>query len=393
MNLRNRVISAGLALALACPLALAPVTALADPASELEAAAQRLEELGEQLTDTRDQLALAVQELEQTDYEIAEKSAQVEQGRAELSELQAQLGMEMRGSYKSGSATLLDFLLGSTSAEDLASRVYYLDKISQRKAEDIETVRTLASQLEQEISDLEGRQDAQSQLVSSLREQEDAYEAQVAEARDVYESLDAEARAAVAEQASDNVAAAVQAVETSQSQEAATSGSEGTGGGTQATTDDGQTQQQGGGEAQAPETDAGTGAESAPEATPEPEPDPQPSQPSAPAGGGVSTALAQVGKPYSYGATGPDAFDCSGLVCYSFGYALGRDTYSMISSLQSLGRWKTSMDELSYGDLVFPSTGHVGIYLGGGMMVHASSPGVGVVVAPVYSFIGGGSYY
>ena len=65
----------------------------------------------------------------------------------------------------------------------------------------------------------------------------------------------------------------------------------------------------------------------------------------------------------------------------------------MISSLQGAGRWKTSMDELSYGDLVFPSSGHVGIYLGGGTMVHASRPGVGVVVSSVYSFIGGGSYY
>lgn len=100
-----------------------------------------------------------------------------------------------------------------------------------------------------------------------------------------------------------------------------------------------------------------------------------------------------MGKPYAYGSAGPDAFDCSGLVCYSYGYALGRDTYSMISALQGAGRWKTSMDELSYGDLVFPSTGHVGIYIGSGMMVHASSPGVGVVTAPVYAFVGGGSYY
>lgn len=65
----------------------------------------------------------------------------------------------------------------------------------------------------------------------------------------------------------------------------------------------------------------------------------------------------------------------------------------MISSLQATGDWKTSLDQLNYGDLVFPHSGHVGIYLGNGQMVHASRPGVGVVVGPVYSFYGGGSYY
>ena len=393
MKLRNRVMSAGLAALLAGPLALAPATALADPASELDAASQRLEELGGQLSETQEQLSRAVSELEETDYGVAEKSAQVDETRAELGERQAQLGTEMKSTYKSGAASLLEFVLGSTSADDLVSRVYYLDKMAEQKADAIEGVRALAEQLEQEVADLEARQATQEELVAELRDQVSSYESQVAEARGVYESLDAEARAAVAAQASENVAAAVQAVETNQAQDALV-GDQGASQGEVAEQDP----QRGAGEAGG--NDQGGGQQTPPaeetpepEPQPEPEPEPDPGQPSAPAGGGVSTALEQVGKPYGYGSAGPNAFDCSGLVCYSYGYALGRDTFSMISSLQGAGRWKTSMDELSYGDLVFPSSGHVGIYLGGGMMVHASSPGVGVVVSSVYSFIGGGSYY
>ena len=99
-----------------------------------------------------------------------------------------------------------------------------------------------------------------------------------------------------------------------------------------------------------------------------------------------------IGVPYEWGGASASGVDCSGLVCYSYGYARGRTTYDMIDSLKSTGDWKTSMDELQVGDLVFPSDGHVGIYIGGCQMIHAPYPGRTVCIASVYSFIGGGSY-
>ena len=99
-----------------------------------------------------------------------------------------------------------------------------------------------------------------------------------------------------------------------------------------------------------------------------------------------------IGVPYVWGGTSASGVDCSGLVCYSYGYKRGRTTYDMIGSLQATGDWKTSMSELSVGDLVFPSSGHVGIYIGNGQMIHAPSPGRTVCIASVYSFIGGGTY-
>ena len=64
----------------------------------------------------------------------------------------------------------------------------------------------------------------------------------------------------------------------------------------------------------------------------------------------------------------------------------------MISSLQASGDWKTDICQLSYGDLIFTDYGHVGIYLGGGTMVHAPRPGYSVCTTNIWSFIGGGSY-
>lgn len=56
------------------------------------------------------------------------------------------------------------------------------------------------------------------------------------------------------------------------------------------------------------------------------------------------------------------------------------------------GDWKTSLDQLQVGDLVFPSTGHVGISIGNGQMIHAPYPGRTVCIASVCRFIGGGTY-
>ena len=106
----------------------------------------------------------------------------------------------------------------------------------------------------------------------------------------------------------------------------------------------------------------------------------------------VQTAYAQVGKPYVYGASGPNSFDCSGLVIYCYGNKYGHGTGYMISGIKRAGNWKTSLSELKYGDLVFPSSGHVGIYIGNNQMIHAANPSQGVVITSVYAFYGGGSY-
>ncbi len=97
-------------------------------------------------------------------------------------------------------------------------------------------------------------------------------------------------------------------------------------------------------------------------------------------------ALQFVGYPYVYGGSSPSGFDCSGLtsyVCKQFGYSINRTASNQLNNGVSV-----SKDQLQAGDLVFfrqngstKPASHVGIYIGNGQYVHASTPGVGVIIS------------
>ncbi|MFI1398893.1 NlpC/P60 family protein [Streptomyces sp. NPDC020681] len=97
----------------------------------------------------------------------------------------------------------------------------------------------------------------------------------------------------------------------------------------------------------------------------------------------VAYAYGALGKPYVWGATGPSSYDCSGLTqaaWRSAGVSLPRTTYTQINAGQRVSR-----SQLAPGDLVFFYSGisHVGLYIGGGKMIHAPRPGAPVRVAPI----------
>lgn len=92
-------------------------------------------------------------------------------------------------------------------------------------------------------------------------------------------------------------------------------------------------------------------------------------------------AMSKIGKPYRYGAAGPNAFDCSGLVQWTYqqiGVSLPRTSRAM----SQVGR-PVSRAELQPGDLIFfyRPVSHVAIYVGNGKIVHASTSGSPVKVS------------
>ena len=97
----------------------------------------------------------------------------------------------------------------------------------------------------------------------------------------------------------------------------------------------------------------------------------------------IQAALSRIGSPYTWGGSGPNAFDCSGLVMWSFQQA----GISLPHSSQALaqGGQPVAQDQMQPGDLVtyYSDASHVAIYIGDGMMVHASTYGTPVRVAPV----------
>ncbi len=105
----------------------------------------------------------------------------------------------------------------------------------------------------------------------------------------------------------------------------------------------------------------------------------------------LAFARAQVGKSYVYGATGPNAYDCSGLTGAAYrsaGISLPRTARAQFGVGQ-----RVSLGQLQPGDLVFYYSGisHVGMYVGNGMIVHAANPRSGITYASVTSmpFMGG----
>ncbi|CEJ75170.1 cell wall hydrolase [[Clostridium] sordellii] len=103
----------------------------------------------------------------------------------------------------------------------------------------------------------------------------------------------------------------------------------------------------------------------------------------------VNMAYSKLGSPYVWGAEGPNTFDCSGLTSYVFRNAAGVSLPRTSGSQYGVGT-SVSKANLQPGDLVFFATGgggisHVGIYVGGGQMIHAPQTGDVVKVSNINS--------
>ena len=108
----------------------------------------------------------------------------------------------------------------------------------------------------------------------------------------------------------------------------------------------------------------------------------------------INFALAQLGKPYQWGAAGPGAYDCSGLVQAAYariGVQLPRTTYDQVN----VGSPIYSTDELQPGDLLFipgsngtpQAPGHVGMYLGDNLLIQAPETGQVVKLSPISQWL------
>lgn len=108
---------------------------------------------------------------------------------------------------------------------------------------------------------------------------------------------------------------------------------------------------------------------------------PQVQQASQGAAAAIASARAELGKPYVWGASGPDSFDCSGLTAWAWGHA-GVNLPHSAAAQQGMGS-SVGRSELQPGDLVFFGSPayHVALYIGGGLIIHAPTTGDVVKIA------------
>jgi uncharacterized protein YycO len=99
----------------------------------------------------------------------------------------------------------------------------------------------------------------------------------------------------------------------------------------------------------------------------------------------IAFARQQIGKPYRFGAVGPNQWDCSGLVVGAFKAGAGKTLPHFTGTLVTLGT-AVSKAQLQPGDLVFPDYHHVQIYTGNGMVVEAPRTGLNVREVKMWGF-------
>jgi len=304
-----------------------PGTAAADPADETDPArvATLVAEAEHELEVVTEELNEAKVQLESQQAAVASAEQAAADAQAQLDALDGQVRQLARSAYTSEGFSRLDVLLTSSSAEEFVHQLGTLDAIAGHTNQQVTEIAAVAEAAEQAQAEADDAQAKAQQAVDAIAAQQKDLKGQIADYQRRYATLTAPQQEEVARIHGGEAVAAPSAVMAA----------------------------------------------------------------SAAAQVAVDTALAQVGDPYVWGAGGPNAFDCSGLMQYAYsaaGVSLPHSSKSQSQMGQSVSR-----SELQPGDLVFfySPVSHVGMYIGNGQMVHASTSGKPVMVASLDSM---GSY-
>ena len=381
-KLGYKAVTAGLVCVLTLTSSYPITAAYAVQPSEIQAASDKIDSLAAELKDCQNSLDENEGNLQKLATEIVNKEQEITQTTQKLDAAKEVLSKRVRSSYKSGVASMLELIMGSTSMEDLVSGIHYMDSVSQEDARTINDVRDLSRELASQKSALEEQQAKVKAQGEKLQSQIDDIQSKLSEAQSYYNSLSAEAQAAIQKQAENTDSQAAYVIGAIQENSDNTQSAAGN----SSAQSNNQSHNQNGGDSSST-------------------PSPSRSNSYSDAGGPVSNAYQFLGKGYRYiwGSNNPSngGFDCSGFTQYIFrlsGYSISRTTWTQRDEIKAKGNWKTSPSQLVAGDLVFfNGCNHVGIYVGGDRFIHSSSSRGPVCVSLSdylrysSSFYGGGS--
>lgn len=338
MRLTDRLAAAVLAGALAVSgLVASAVPAQAAPS--IEQVRERLQELQFQAEAATEDYNEAQHDLEGIEADLAALRERIKRERRELREILGTVDDLARSTYVTGGVdSSLQVLLADDPTQFLA-QASALDQVASSQASALRRSQTVRLRLAQSEAALAEQEQRAQQKRDAMREAKDRADARFREQQELLDSLEAEQLARLAaldrQQAADS---AREAQETIRNLPASSGGG-----------------YAGGGRAMQ----------------------------------AVRYALSQVGDRYVRAASGPTAFDCSGLTLRAWSQAGVSLPHYSVAQFQTTRR--IPLSEARPGDLVFyfgGGTKHVGMYIGNGKMVHAANPRTGVVISPVL-----GSWY
>lgn len=337
--IRNRVVAATFTCALSASFILSPVSALAVGSEELQA---QIADAQAQLEPMYAQAEELSEKVNYTQYELDVTKGEIETKQAELADAQDVLAERVSSTYKTGGVSLMSILFESSSFDDLISRVSYASKVAASDAQNIQTVKDLQAELD-------AKEAEQEQLLDQQQSEKAELDAKVSEAENYISSLSEELQNAIAEEeAAARAAAAEAAAQAAAEAEAAQAEQNNN---TENTDNNSNNSSNTGGATYSGSLSSGARSTI------------------------VSVAYSKAGNAsYVWGAGGPDSFDCSGFVSWCYAQA----GYSVPHSSGAIAGTLTQTSNPQPGDICW-KPGHVGIYVGGGMMVDAanSTDGVG----------------
>ena len=342
---------AGICLALVAALPAFANPSIRSKQAEAAAALAKLNSLEASLEPAIQRYDLAKLKLAHIQRDVRENRKEGRVAQHNLVASQRAMAQRLVSLYKSGQSSTLEVILGARSLDDMMSRLAAAKSVTSLDASVVGQVKHFRTALKRSRRQLASARKQQNSLVGSLSAQKRAIEGRIAEENRIVNSLNGEVARLQAEQAARALA---NAREAQARLEAA-----------QLTTQDAQNQGAVGVTAASPSGETFV--------------------PSSSHSSVVNIAMAQIGKPYVWAAAGPDSFDCSGLIVYSFaqlGISLPHSSYA----LWDLGV-PVSEDQLQPGDILFfDGLGHVGMYIGGGQFVQAPHTGTDVQVTALSSY-------
>ena len=337
---KRALASAAMAVVLVAGLAVPTTVALAEPtAAEKQAEAQqalnKLNEMQQKLDEASNNYYTAIDEQKAAEKKVEEAQEKVDQKTREIEGYQEKLGTRARDMYRSGNTGFLDVILGASSFEQFATTWNTLERLNENDAELVTETKNAREELENAKQEAEEQAEVAANKAAEAKSVKDEAEATTAQMQQTYDSLSAEAQELMRKEEE----AAEKARQEAREAAAAATASKNNGGGTV--------------DNSAVQTVTGNTV--------------------------VDRAYAQLGKPYVWGAAGPNSFDCSGLVGYCITGKMGNHwctTYTMAS-------WKRVTNPQP-GDFCLNSH-HTGVYIGNGQMIHAPRTGDVVKISAVHS--------
>ena len=319
----------GAAVLLKPALAFAEPTA-ADKLAEADAVRARIVDMQAQLDVVTEQYYKALDEHAAAQQAVADAQARIDEATAQIAGLQEKLGSRARSMYRTGQSSVLDFIMGATTFEEFAQNWDLLEKLNDNDASLVQQTKDLRAEVEAAKAELERQEQIAAEAAAEAQRIKEDAERSVAELQALLAQLDAEAQSLLAQE---QEAARQAEIAAARSRSYGYSGTT----------------------------------------------SPVPSQ-----GSVVDYALSRIGCPYVWGAAGPDAFDCSGLVRWAY-LQVGMSLPHQTEALYNAAKARLPVSQAQPGDVLWVGygdgcNGHVGIACnaGGTHYVHAPTFGARV---------------